>query len=297
LLLYYLLRIIVFPFSILPFPVLYFISDGIYFLVFHLIGYRKKVVWQNLKNSFPEKTEAELKQIQKKFYQNFCDLIVESIKFFNISEEEIRKRCTFSNPEMADKYHDNFPCLFGYTGHIGNWEFAGISVGYHVKFWPVVPYKPFSSKVFEQLMSSVRWKHLDLVPYYSIKETLEEKLKKSAEPPLYRGRKPVYVFSLDQAPSRKNSTFWTTFLHQETCFYTKVEDLAREYNLPVIFCDLQRVKRGYYNVHLTLIAETPAETQPLEITKKYVQLLEEVIKKDPDNWLWTHRRWKRKRNS
>jgi Kdo2-lipid IVA lauroyltransferase/acyltransferase len=245
-------------------------------------------------DSFPEKSENELKVIQRQFFKNFCDLIVESIKFFNISEADIRKRCTFSNPEVVDVLYEKHKTLFGFTGHIGNWEFAGISVGYHVKYWPVVSYKPFSSKTFEKLMSSVRWKHLDLVPYHRIKQTLAENLK-SDEPALYRNRKPVYIFLVDQAPSRKNSFYWTTFLNQETCFYTKAEELAREHSVPVVFCDIQRIRRGHFNIHLELITENAAETEPLEITKRYVTLMEAVIKKNPPNWLWTHRRWKRKR--
>jgi KDO2-lipid IV(A) lauroyltransferase len=265
-------------------------------LLYRLIGYRKKVVWQNLKNAFPEKTDNELHHIQKEFYRHFCDLIVETIKFFSITETEIRKRCTFSNPEVADALYDNHKCLFAFTGHIGNWEFAGISVSYHVRFWPVVSYKPFSNKTFDRLMSKARSRHFDLVPYYNVKGILE-KNEQQAAPVLYHGRKPVYIFVIDQAPSRKNATYWTTFLHQETAFYTKAEALARQYEAPVLFCDIQRIRRGYFNIHLTLLSENAARTRPFEITEKYVALLEDVIRKNPANWLWTHRRWKRKRNN
>jgi KDO2-lipid IV(A) lauroyltransferase len=288
---------IVFPLSKLPFSILYKISDGFYFIVYHIIGYRKEVVWQNLKNSFPEKTHEELQVIRKQFFHNFCDLIVENIKFFSITPEEAKSRCTVSNPEVVDNCYKNNPCMYALTGHLGNWEFAGIGAGLGVKFWPVVSYKPFSNKSFEKIMTEIRSRYFSIVPYYNVKEETQ----KTIETGLFNinqnnpSRKPVFIFLPDQAPSQKNSFYWVNFLNQETAFYTKVEDMAKEFQLPVVFCDIERIKRGYFKINLTLLAENAAKAHPLQITNQYIALLEQNIYKNPANWLWSHKRWKRKR--
>lgn len=292
---YYLLLVGILPLSLLPFRLLYLLSDILYILIYHIAGYRKKIVRENLKNAFPEKKPDELASIEREFYHHFCDLIVENVKFLTISAETIKKRCTFSNPEVADSWYDKSPFLFALTGHIGNWEMAGISVSHHVRFWPVVSYKPFSNVIFEKIMKKLRSRHFDLLPYYEVYNTLLNHHSSTQKAILHHGRKPVYIFVIDQSPSQKNATCWTTFLNQETAFYTKTEELARTLNAPVLFCEIQRIARGYFNVYLTLITDQAAHMPPHAITLTYARMLEQVIKKHPANWLWTHRRWKRKR--
>lgn len=296
-LVYLLYYAIIFPLSKLPFRALYVLSDGFYLLVYYVFRYRREVVWSNIRNAFPEKTDAEVLAISKQFYHNFCDLIVENIKFFSISAEEAKRRCVFPNPELVNRLYDNNPCLFGMTGHLGNWELAGISTGLHVKFWPVVSYKPFSNQAFEKMMTEIRSRFFSIVPYFHIKATTQHTIDTGLFPINKRDpqRKPVFIFLPDQAPSQKNSFFWVNFLNQETAFYTKVEDMAREFNLPVVFCNIARVSRGNFRVDLTLITERAASTAPFEITTKYTQLLEACIRENPHNWLWSHKRWKRKR--
>jgi len=299
LIVYFVFYGIVFPLSKLPFSVLYPISDVFYFIAYNIIGYRKKVVWENLKNSFPEKTNAELQIIRKQFYHNFCDLIVENIKFFSITPEEAKQRCAIANPEVIDNLYEKNACIYALTGHLGNWEFAGIGAGLGVKFWPVVSYKPFSSEAFEQMMTEIRNRYFSIVPYYNVKTETEYTIatglfrvnKKNPE------RKPIFVFLPDQAPSKKNSFYWVNFLNQETAFYTKVADMAQNYKLPMVFCDIQRLQRGYFIVHLTLLTDNAANETALDITNKYIELLEACIQKNPANWLWSHRRWKRKRRA
>lgn len=297
---YYLLfYVVIKPLSLIPTNVLYVISDGIYYLVFHLVGYRKKVVWQNLKNSFPEKKEDELKVIQKQFYHNFCDLIVESIKTFSITEEEIKNRCACSNPELLEKLYAKYPAVIAYTGHLANWEMCGMSTNIHTSFWPVVSYKPFSNKKFEKLMTKSRTQFLSIIPYYNVKEIIQKNLIGSYNFPedtkADNIKKPVFIFLPDQSVSQKNSFYWTNFLNQETSFYTKVEDWAKENNLPVIYADLQRLGNGKYNIHMQIITETPNELGEFEITQRYTKLLEQSIQNNPSNWLWSHKRWKRKK--
>jgi KDO2-lipid IV(A) lauroyltransferase len=297
LLVYSLYYILIVPLSKLPFSVLYKLSDGLYLLTFYVLKYRKEVVWMNLKNSFPEKSDAELEAIRKQFYHNFCDLIVENIKFFSITADEAMERCTFSNPEVINDLYEKYPLAFAFTGHLGNWEMAGISTGIFVKFWPVVSYKPFNNVAFEKLMTEIRSRFFNIVPYYEVKKNVEHTIATGLFPINKRdpSRKPVLIFLPDQAPSQKNSFHWVTFLNQETAFYTKVEDMARTYNVPVVFCNIARLGRGNFRIDLTLIAEQPAQTQPLEITNKYIELLEKCIRETPHNWLWSHKRWKRKR--
>ncbi len=294
---YLLYYIIIFPLSKLPFFLLYRLSDLLYFIAFYIVRYRKDVVWNNLKNAFPEKTDKERKAIRKRFYQNFCDLIVENIKFFSITAEEAKRRCVFPNPEVVNALYEKHPVLFGFTGHLGNWELAGISTGLHVKWWPVVSYKPFNNEPFEKLMTGIRSRFFNIVPYYDLKHHVEHSIKTGLFP-IHEAdptRKPVFIFLPDQAPSKKNAFFWIDFLNQDTAFYTKTEDLARAYNLPVVFCNIARLGRGNFRVDLTLICEYAAETQPFEITRTYVQLLEQCIRETPHNWLWSHKRWKRTR--
>ncbi len=298
---YYIFRVIIFPLAIMPYAVLYKVSDGLFLLTYHVIGYRKKLVFDNLSNSFPEKTKEEILEIRKQFYRNFCDLIVESIKSFHVSDSEIVKRCTFDNRHVVNQLYENHPCVIALASHTGNWEFAGISVGLHVKFFPVGSYKPLSSKGFNKVIEKMRGAYMDVIPYYNIGERVKQSVSDFKEGHTNsmgnRNRKPVFIFVADQAPSKKNSTFWTTFLNQETAFYTKIEDESRQYNLPVIFCEIQRIRRGYFNLHVTLLAEHASETEPFAITSEYARLLDECIKKNPANWLWTHRRWKRKREN
>lgn len=294
-LIYFLYYIFLLPFSKLPFSILYRISDGLYFLIFYIIKYRKKIVFENLKNAFPEKSDKERLEIARQFYRNFSDLIVETLKIFSFTKKDAKERCGFLNPELPNYLYQKHPVVIALAGHLGNWEMAAISIGNFVDWMPVISYKPFTNENTDKLMVKLRGNWVSIIPYYNTETSIAQSVTDGYF--MYEGKqqtkKPGFVFLSDQAPSVKNSNFWTTFLHQETAFYTKIEHYARKYNLPVMYCETVRLKRGYFAVEATLITEHAAETQPTEITKKYVECLENSIQKNPSSWLWTHRRWKR----
>lgn len=282
-LLYYL---VIIPISLLPFPVLYGLSNGLYILIYHVIGYRKKVVLQNIKNSFPEKSEKEHIEISKQFYKHFCDLIVESLKAFTISKEEITKRVVCKNPEAIDKYFDQNRSAIIFGGHFNNWEIFAVGVDALVKHKSVGIYTPLSNKYFDEKMRTTREKYgLTMVSQRRIKRVLDENAKIPT----------VTVFGGDQSPSNPRSAHWMTFLNQETGVMLGAEKLAKSYNSPVVYGRINKEKRGHYSFEFFEITNAPNETKPGEITEKATRLLEKDIREHPQYWLWTHRRWKHKK--
>jgi len=281
---YILYYLVILPVSLLPFGVLYFISDGLYFIIFKLLGYRKKVVISNLKKSFPSKTEAEIKTIASKFYNHLCDLIVESIKIFTISEEEVRKRMVVINPELSDKYFDEGKSIIMAGGHYNNWELFAVAIDAPIKHKSVAIYKPLSSKFFDKAMRETRGKYgLQMISTKKVKDFFEEMHELSAT-----------IFAVDQSPSNPHSAHWMTFLNQPTGVLFGAERYAKKYNQPVLFGHINKLKRGYYVVEFSLLTDKPATTEHGYITEKLMRLIEEDILKQPEYWLWSHRRWKHK---
>ncbi len=283
-LLYYL---IIKPLSLLPMWLLYRVSDLIFAVVYYLISYRKKVVIENLTRSFPKKSKQEIRQITKQFYRHFCDIIVESVKLFSISDAEALRRCTPSGTELLHRLHAEGRSAIIIAGHYNNWELAVL------RFKPLVPhrvlgiYSPMKNVFFNQKIYKSRTKFgLELVSVKDVKTTFEA-LKNEAN---------IMVFGADQSPSRTSKNhYWTTFLNRDTAVFYGAEKYAHTYNLPVIFAKINKIKRGYYKFELILIEENPADTPYGEITEKHVRLLEQQITAQPEYWLWTHKRWKIKR--
>jgi KDO2-lipid IV(A) lauroyltransferase len=269
-----------------PFVVLYFIADGIYLLVFHVVGYRKKVVYQNLRNSFPEKTEAEIEAIAREFYKYFADMIVETIKWGSMTAAEADQRMVVKNPEFINKYYDQGKSVLVYATHYGNVDWQGnmTSVLSHT-FLAI--YQKLSNPYFDDLIK----KHRERFGCVCIEMSNSYKT-------IYAMAKDGELtgswMASDQAPQSYNK-FWTMFLNQETSFFVGVEKIAKKTNQVVLFQELTRVKRGHYEVEFSLVCEDPASTKEYEITQKYVELLDAQIRKSPAYWLWSHRRWKRSR--
>lgn len=263
------------------------ISDLIFLITYYIIPYRKKLVIKNLTNSFPQKSEKEIRQITKQFYRHFCDIIVESIKLFSISDAEALRRCTPSGTEILHRLHDEGKSAVIISGHYNNWELAVL------RFKPLVPhrvmgiYSPLANVFFDKKIQESRTKFgLELLSVKKVKETFEA----------LKDERVVMVFGSDQSPSRTSkSYYWTRFLNQDTAVFYGAEKYARAYNLPVIFARIHKIKRGYYRFELELIEENPADTEYGEITEKHIRLLEQQICEQPQYWLWTHNRWKVKR--
>jgi KDO2-lipid IV(A) lauroyltransferase len=285
---YYIALPFLYLLSILPFRVLYILSDGLYIIFYYLIGYRKKVVLQNLKNSFPEKTEKEIAVICKKFYHYFCDLILESLKTLTISREQVKKRVVFSEASIAifKKYYENKQSIVLVMGHMGNWELAGagfsqLSSLHHL----YILYHPLTNKRFDNLVYHMRTRLGNKL--YAMNEALRGMLRD-------RDKITATAFIADQTPSPEGA-YWTTFLHQDTPVFRGTEKLATKLNYPVVYASVSRPKRGVYAVELEILTENPKACQENEISEKHTRRLEKDILIQPEIWLWTHKRWKHKR--
>lgn len=277
---------ILYSLSVLPMWVLHRLSDVLYVFLYYIFGYRKKVVRQNLEKSFPEKSAQERKTIEKASYKHLADLIVESLKGFTISEKEMRRRFTATNIDLLDKYHNLNRNIIIVTAHYNSWEWAGMSMGLHIKFKNFGMYKPVSDKVMEKALLKSRQKFgLEMYPMKDTGTYFER----------YKDQYTLTAFVADQTPSNLEMAYWTTFLNQDTPFFRGPERYAIPSNSVIFYVDIQKLGRSRYNANFELMFEEPTQTKENEITEAYVRRLEEILKTDPRYWLWTHKRWKKSR--
>ena len=286
---YYIFYALAWMISLMPFWMLYALSDFIYFLLYHVFAYRKQVTYTNLRNAFPGKDEQWIRKTARKFYRSLSDIMLEDLKVLTISQKKLARRYRYINTEIMDRIFEQDKSVILAIGHCGNWEWLGNTLGpmyIHVKGYAIV--KPISNKYFDAFMNGLRNRFIkDSIIY--MRDTLRVMVKRKDQTSLY-------VFAADQTPSPVENAYWTEFLNQDTPFYTGIEKLARSLDLGVIFIDLYREKRGHYAGEISLITESAKKTKEHEITDAYIQKLEEAIRKRPHNWLWSHRRWKHKRN-
>jgi Kdo2-lipid IVA lauroyltransferase/acyltransferase len=287
LLTYVFFRFFVFLFRLTPFRALYILSDFLKFLFYHVVGYRKKVVYANLANSFPGKDPEEIKRIAGGFYSHLCDVLIESIKSFSMSEEEVAARYKFFNTGFLDELYGQNRSVIVVAGHYNNWEWAGIASGTQMRHRPVGFYKPLSNRYVDAFMQRTRVKGRSVL--VSINDTVEVFRTNWGEPAAF------YMIS-DQSPSSTRLAYWVNFMNQETATLHGPEKYARVNNYPVVFVDVQKVKRGFYTVEFLPLCMEPLKTKTGEITQMFMTRLEEQIRKDPQYYLWSHRRWKHKRN-
>lgn len=274
--------------ALLPMRVLYVFSDIFYFLIYRIIRYRLKVVRSNMKASFPDKTEKEMLQLERDFYHHFCDYVVETMKLSHISEKEIHRRAHLCNPELIDQLVEKgHSCVLVYMGHYGNWEWfsSGTPLFKRVKVHFI--YRPLNNKAIDKLFIYFRTRFggLCMPKQRAVREMLM--LKK-------RNEGAMVMFLADQTPSKANLHYWTLFLNQDSAIYTGPERIAVKLNLPVVYVDITRKRRGYYEGVFKLITETPQALPEFEITEIYARMMETTIMRNPAYWLWTHKRWKHK---
>ena len=282
-LIYIIFRFFVLVFAITPYFILYLFSSFLAFLIGTVIKYRYKVISQNLTNSFPELFEKEKKNNIKKVYLNISDLAVESAKSFTMSKKQIEKRLVVLNPLFLDDLHKINRGVIGVTGHYANWEWAALASSMYLKHSPVGFYKPLSNKYIDKYIKRNRGRNgMHLCSIYVTAISFES----------YRNKPAFFAMVGDQSPSNANKAYWLDFLNQKTACLHGPEKYAKKYNLPVVFLDIQRVKRGHYTVEISKIADEPLDEKDGEITRVYMQKLEAVIRKKPEDWLWSHRRWK-----
>lgn len=270
----------------MPYGLLYGISNFLSFLFYTIIPYRKKVVIQNLTNSFPEKSKKEINSICKAFYNHLCDLIVESVKLFSISNKQILRRFKVTNPEILQPYYDQGKNIIIVGGHYNNWEMLAAGIDQQVPHDSVALYSKLTNAFFDNKMKSSRGAFgLRMV---TTKDSFAY-FKEVSEVPR------MTIFGADQSPTYSKSVHWTTFLNQDTAVALGTERFAKKYNLPVAYGVIDKVKRGHYTLTISILCDDPGATKDGEITEMHTRQLETQILDKPQYWLWTHKRWKRKR--
>ena len=273
--------------SIHPFWLLYMKSDCYYFLVYHLLRYRRKVVRQNLLNSFPEKDAKEIKHIERRFYQNLCDLFVEAPKMLRINKNGYQSRITYTNTELVKRLYEQGKNVFYAIPHSGNWEWFGKMIPEFTQHKSLAVYKRVENPVFERLMLYIRTygTALEMVESNSVLRRLAQ-LRETTN---------AVLMMADQTSHGLVQDYWTEFLHQDTCWFTGIERIAKKLDYAIVFVDMRRQGRGRYVVSFEVIVDNPKEIGNGEIMERYVRSVERFIEANPDNWLWSHRRWKHQR--
>lgn len=273
--------------AMLPFGVLYFISDILYGLVYKVVGYRKKVVRKNLRNSFPEKSKSELMHIEKEFYRHFCDYFVETIKTLRITDKEIRERMVFENIDVIDELtKDGNSCLLS-MGHYGNWEWIPsiiLHIPERIKLGMV--YKRLSSKDFDDLFLRIRARFgPKAIEMKSIYRTIVRNRNE--------GVTMLLGFLNDQRPRKHANEYWLKFLNQDTLAQTGMERIASQMGFAVAYLDIVKVKRGYFKCSVSAITPDASKEDEHFVTDTYTRKLEQTIKNNPAYYLWTHNKWSR----
>ncbi len=273
--------------SILPWPLLFVASDFYFLVLYYGLGYRRKIVRANLVNSFPGKSKKELAKIEFRFYRYFTDMILEMFKLFTMSPAQKLARCKM-DPEsealFADLYAKKRSAIL-VMGHYGNWEYCPSGLPLQTDFQTYVIYHPLSNPYFDRLFSRMRT--ATSCKLYTMAGTLKGMIAN-------RNELNMTAFLSDQSPDPKGA-YWTQFLNQDTAVFYGSEKIAQKLKMAVIYGSMERVARGKYIYHTKLICEDASKTQTGEITETHLRLLEDDIRKAPEYWLWTHRRWKHKR--
>lgn len=272
------------PWGHMPLALIYLVSDFFYFIIRFIIPYRKKVILENIKNSFPEKSEKEQKQIAKKFYRFFANLFAESIKNLFISEKNLRKRIVVRNPEIMDDLYKEGRSVLFLSSHFNNWEFLITAQSLLFDFQAIGIGTPLSNKFWDAKINARRERFgMKVVNAKNYKEVITN----------YKDKPTATLILGDQNPGKNENCYWTKFLNQETAFFFGAEVLANEFDMPVIYASIQRLSRGKYELVLELISKTPREETYGAITSNYISILEKDIISNPEYWLWSHKRWKK----
>jgi KDO2-lipid IV(A) lauroyltransferase len=271
--------------SLFPISVLYILADGAYLLLYFVFGYRRKVVRENLLNALPDKPLSEIILIEKRFYRYLASLIFEVVKMNSISKEEIEKRFIFKNKAQVQAYLDRGESVLICSAHYGNWEWGtlGIGINFQADHYPI--YKPLTNPVFDNWFKKVRSKFGNKL--IAMRQTMRA-LQAS------KGKPSIFSFGNDQAPSKDESHYWTTFMHQPSSVQLGIEKIAKRTGQPIFYFKINVLKRGFYRVDCIPLCLNPAETAEFEITELHTRFLEQMINEEPAYWLWSHKRWKYK---
>ena len=284
----YIFLVLLYIIAILPFPLIYGIAFIINFILNVVVKYRSEIITANLKQAFPEKSTKEINQIKRNFYRNYTEVFMESIKLLTLSESRLRKMIRFREDVAYEKFYQEDKGAIIITGHRGNFELGGQYLSMVLRHPFYGAYKPFKSKTFEFLWHKIRHNfNMKYIPAKQVSRFLFQ----------HRNEGLYLTFLNDQSPTKGDQHFWINFLNKDAMFFTGPEKLAMKLNLPVYFIDMIRLSRGKYEFQVEEVSANLKNEEKHEISAKYVQLLEKAIRKYPDGWLWSHKRWKHQRKT
>jgi len=280
---YYLFLFFVGIMRVMPFWILYRFSDGLYFFMNYVLSYRKWVINKNLRYCFPEKSNRELRQIRRNFYKRLSDILIESIKGYTLSEKELLKRFTSKGHEITYDSFEQDKSIFVLTGHLGNWEWGNAAISQDLKHVPAVLYKPISNPFIEKYVESRRSRFGSKMVsiYHSMRYFLIKKDKPAA-----------YFLVADQFPTTRDKQKMVDFFGNKIPFLHGPENFSRQLKVPVFYIEMKRVRRGYYAMEFYKLTDNAGELKENELTQLYVNHLEASIRKQPEDWMWSHKRWK-----
>ncbi len=269
--------------SLLPFRLLYIVSDLLFIFLFYVISYRRKVTQNNLENAFPQKTDKERQKIEKTYYRFLADMILETVKMGSLSAAEIKKRCRINNPDELHKHYDQGKAVLLASGHYANWEWANLILSLSFSEPLYVIYKPLTDQKFGEYLNDLRSR------FGANMVAMKSTLRKIST---LRNEKYLFGFASDQTPAVHETQYFTEFLNQQTAVFLGLEKIARMTGNPIVFLHINRLKRGLYEYTFETIIDTPSDTDEFEITRIHTQKLEDIIIRKPELWLWSHKRWK-----
>ena len=284
--------IIAYPFiwliSRLNFTIIYLISDFLYYVLYYVFSYRKSVVRENLKLAFPKMPKKERLKLEKNIFRNLTDVFLETFKSINVSEEELKKRFVFKYPEVLERVYNNNQNVIVMCSHYCCWEWV-FGVRNVTNFKINAIYKQLSNKYFDRLTKSRRSKFgANMI---KTKDTFKEISRKSELKELN-----WYGFASDQSPKKSKAVYWNYFLNNWVPIHIGAEVIAKKYNMAIVFMDVQKIKRGYYEASFSLITDKPKDFKDFQLTEKYIRIVEKQIQNKPEYYTWTHRRFKHRQS-
>ena len=284
---YYIVILVVRVLTLLPLEIFYIFSYPLFFVLYIFPGYRKKIARINLTNAFPEKSLKAIKSIERKFYLHMADLFIETVKEANLSEKTIRKRYKVTNPELPESLIASGKDVLAVGGHYNNWEWLTFAPLY-MKVPTIIIYKPLENKRFDKYIFNIRSRFgVKLTPMSSVvREIIDARNK---------GVNTMSVFIADQNPRKRDIRYWTKFMNQDAPVYLGAEKVSAKFNMAVLYLDAKKIKRGHYELTFEELFRDTANLPEHTVTEAHVRRLEESIKDNPEFWIWTHRRWKHKK--
>jgi len=282
------LRVFLQLFRLIPFRALYVLSDALSFLLFKIVGYRRKVIFDNLQHAFPEKNEAEILKIVRANYRNLTDVTLETLKSFTAPYTEIERRALCLNPEIVNQFLDRGQSVILTGSHLGNWEYTGLTMPPQFHGATVTAYKPLTNKGMDAYINQARSRTgMEMVGM----DEVFKAIRKRSEVPT------VFILLADQSPSSRKSAHWVSFLGQDTASLPGADVLGRKFGLPVLYYRVVRTgRRGFYEIEFTELCTDPSSANEMDITRAFARRLEADIRQQPEQWLWSHKRWKMKRD-